>query len=297
MSKPAPPFRRGYADTARGQLHYLEAGSGDETLVLLHATSRSSRCYRRMLPLLAQRFHVLAPDFPGFGGSHPIDDIGSIEDLAQVIVEFLDLRGLQRVHLFGLHLGNKVGAALAARWPARVKDLILMGQTHSLIVDRRRRDAEIGRLSRHHYPPDTASSNGLELLQAWAGVNATIQAQWWTRPLLKNARIDADDVDNARARLIDYLTGQPSLEKLYPLVHAFDMTEAYRKVQARTLLIELLTAEEMHLGAQAPQMAALMQRAEHAALQEADNMVLEFRPQEVSELILRFLNGSTSGSA
>lgn len=290
-------IRRGYADTPRGQIHYLQAGSGPETLVLLHATSRSSRCYRRMLPILAEHYRVLAPDFPGFGASHGLDDVHSIEDLAACIVDFLDAMKVPRAHLFGLHLGNKVGAALAAGWPQRVKDVVLAGQTHSLIVDRARRDQEIHRLSAHHYPRDGASGNGLDVLQGWAAVNATVQAQWWTRPLLKGAEVHAEDVDDARARLVDYLTGQRSLAVLYPKVHAFDMTEAFRRIQARALVLELLTPEEMHLGPQAPAMAALMQRAQHAALQDADNMVLEARAAEVCDVVLRFLAGPLQQAA
>lgn len=282
---------RGYVTTPRGQMHYVEAGEGPP-LLLLHATSRSSRCYRRMMPLLAPHHRVVAPDLPGFGNSHSLEGVSSIEDLAKCIVDFLDAMKLDRVHLFGLHLGNKVGSALAAHWPDRVRDVILVGQTHSLIVDRARRDQEIGRLSRHHFTATAQSGNGLELLQSWAAVNATTQAQWWTRPLLAGANVRAEDVDDARTRLVDYLTGQPSLTVLYPKVHAFDMTEAFRRIQARSLVLELLTPEEMHLGPQAPAMAALMQRAEHASLQDADNMVLESRAPEVCDIVLRFLSPS-----
>ncbi len=280
--------RRGYANTPRGQIHYAQAGQG-EPLLLLHATSRSSRCYRRMMPILGAHFHVVAPDFPGFGNSHPLDAVHGIEDLAACIIDFLDAMKLERVHLFGLHLGNKVGAALAAGWPHRVHDVVLAGQTHSLIVDRARRDQEISRLSRHHYPPSAGSGNGLELLQAWTAVNANAQAQWYTKPLLQGQTVRAEDVDDARTRLVDYLTGQPSLVDLYAKVHAFDMTGAFGRIQARTLVLELLTRDEMHLGAQGPAMVALMQNAQCAHLQEADNMVLESRADEVCDVLMRFL--------
>lgn len=291
------PIRRGYANTPRGQLHYQEAGRGGEVLLLLHATSRSSRCYRRMLPILAEHMRAVALDLPGFGASHPLDAVHSVEDLAACVVDFLDAMQLRRVHVFGLHLGNKVGSALAAKWPERVSSIVLAGQTHSLIVDRARRDAEIGRLSRHHYPPAADAASGLSLLQAWSAVNATAQAQWWTPALLKGAQVRAEDVEDARSRLIDYLTGQPSLARLYPKVHAFDMTDAYRRIQARALVLELLTREEMHLGRQAPEMAGLMQRAEHACLEDADNMVLESRAQEVCAIVLRFLRQRASEGA
>lgn len=278
----------GYATVPTGQLHYAEMGEGDP-LLLMHATSRSLRCYRRMMPLLAARYRTLAVDLPGFGNSHPLGNLRSVESIAECVVRFLDAKQIARANLFGLHLGNKVGAALAAGWPDRVGDVILMGQTHSLIVDRARRDQEIARLSQHHFAGSGGSENGLNHLQSWAVVNQTAQALWWTKPLLSGEAVRREDVEDARIRLADYLVGQPSLAQNYASVFAFDMTEAFRKIKARTLVVELLTPQEAHLGAQAPEMCRLMQRAQHAALQNADNMVLETRAEEVTEMILRFL--------
>ena len=61
-------MRRGYADTAVGQVHYREAGEG-EVVVLLHQTASSSIMYYRVMPYLAGRFRVVAMDTPGFGNS------------------------------------------------------------------------------------------------------------------------------------------------------------------------------------------------------------------------------------
>lgn len=294
---PLDPIRRGYADTPRGQLHYCEAGRGGEVMLLLHAMSRSSRCYRRMLPILGEHMRAVALDLPGFGASHSLDAVHSVVDLAACVVDFLDAMQFDRVHVFGLHLGNKVGSALAAKWPERVSSIVLAGQTHSLIVDRARRDEEIGRLSRHHYPPAGHADNGLSLLQAWSAVNATAQAQWWTPALLKRDEVSAEDVEDARSRLIDYLTGQPSLAQLYPKVHAHDMTDACRRIRARALVLEFLTPEEMHLGRQAPEMARLMPCADHASLEDADNMALEARAPDVCAIVLRFLQARVGQGA
>jgi pimeloyl-ACP methyl ester carboxylesterase len=282
---PKPNF--GYATTPTGQIHYCEMGEGP-VLLLLHATSRSLRCYRRMMPLLAANFRTIAIDLPGWGNSHGLDGVEGIEGVAQCVADFLDAMKIPRAHLFGLHLGNKVGAALAARWPERVGDVILMGQTHSLIVDRARRDAEILKLAQHHFARDTASANGLELLQAWAACNTTVQALWWTKPLLKGD-VKAANVDDARTRLADYFVGQPSLAKNYRSVFDFDMTAAFEAIQARALVIELLTRQEAHLGRQADAMCSRMRNASACYLEEADNMVLESRAGEVVDVIQQFL--------
>ena len=97
----------GYAQTALGRLHYAEAGSGPP-LLLMHASARSHRSFRHMLPLLAPRFRTVAVDLPGFGASAPLPRGTSIEAMAGAIAEFLDACGLGRAHVFGLHTGNKI---------------------------------------------------------------------------------------------------------------------------------------------------------------------------------------------
>lgn len=281
-------IKPGYAEVPQGFLHYAECGSG-HPLLLLHATSRSLRCYRRMMPLLAPHFRTVAVDLPGYGNSHPLNGYGGLEDVAAALVAFLDALGIERAHVFGLHLGNKVGAALAAGWPDRVGDVVLAGQTHSIIVDRARRDAEIERLSRHHMTALRAGDGGIGELQAWSGANATAQALWWTPALLKGDRVRPEDVDDARVRLADYMLALPTLPRSYSLVPGFDMTEAFRRIEARTLLLELRTPQEEHLGPQGRMMAEGMRNAAYACLENADNLVLESRPQEVVDAIRSFL--------
>jgi pimeloyl-ACP methyl ester carboxylesterase len=285
-----PDAHYGYARTAGGLIHYCDIGSG-EPILLLHATSRSLRCYRRMMPLLASRFRAVAIDLPGWGNSHPLAEGSSVEDVARTVVDFLDALGIEAAHLFGLHLGNKVGAALAAGWPDRVKKVILAGQTHSLIVDRARRDREIDRLSRHHFRGHQADATPLSRLQAWSAANATLQAQYWTPAMLRGEDVREEDIEDARIRLSDYLTGQPTLARSYPMVHAFDMTDAFARIDAETLVLELLTAEEEEaIGRQAPGMCRVMKNAVPGYLRDADNLVLEARPLEVVDAIVRFID-------
>jgi surfactin synthase thioesterase subunit len=104
----------GYATVALGQIHYAQAGAPDAPpLILMHAAGRSSSCYRHMLPLLAKDFRAIAIDLPGFGYSARMAENPTIDALAQTLAELMDALALHRPHIFGLHTGNKIAAALA----------------------------------------------------------------------------------------------------------------------------------------------------------------------------------------
>ncbi|MDB5856438.1 MAG: putative alpha/beta hydrolase, partial [Ramlibacter sp.] len=112
---PSLTSTRGYAASRRGQLHFVEAGSGPVLVMVPHA-GRSGRMFANVIPLLAQNFRVIVFDVPGTGlsVSPPPGDI-SIADLADCLMDGLDDLNVDRFSIFGLHGGNKVGASMVAR--------------------------------------------------------------------------------------------------------------------------------------------------------------------------------------
>jgi pimeloyl-ACP methyl ester carboxylesterase len=122
--------RRGYVDTALGQTHYREAGSG-EPIVLFHRTPSSSACFSRVLPLLGQRFWAIAPDNPGFGMSDPLTGPPgpTMEPYVAAAVDFLDAKGIERATLVGHSTGSAIVTHLAASHPDRVERLVIAGYT------------------------------------------------------------------------------------------------------------------------------------------------------------------------
>src|SRR4026209_976669 len=67
------------------QLHYLTAGNGPEAVILLHGFAETSRMWRPIMPLLAQKFTVIAPDLPGIGDSSiPSDKIDMITSAERI---------------------------------------------------------------------------------------------------------------------------------------------------------------------------------------------------------------------
>ena len=107
------------------RLHYTRAGSG-EPLVLLHGFPMTSCCWRRIMPALAERFTVIAPDLRGCGDSDRptagYDKRTVAEDVHQ-LVRSLDLGP---VNLVGHDVGMMVAYAYASRHPAEVRRLVLM---------------------------------------------------------------------------------------------------------------------------------------------------------------------------
>ena len=107
---------------------YREAGcEGAPQMVLLHGFPTSSHMYRNLIPALAERYHVFAPDLPGFGFTEaPSRDQFSyrFETLTQVLEHFIDKAGLGRFGLMVFDYGAPVGFRLAVRQPQRIAAII-----------------------------------------------------------------------------------------------------------------------------------------------------------------------------
>ena len=110
-------------------IFYREAGHPDApAVVLLHGFPSSSRMYETLIPLLADRYHVLAPDYPGFGHSSapaPQDFAYTFDHLAQVTGRWLDALRLERYALFMQDYGGPVGFRLAEARPGAIAALIV----------------------------------------------------------------------------------------------------------------------------------------------------------------------------
>ena len=111
------------------ELFYREAGPRDApTLLLLHGFPTSSQMYRNLIPLLADRYHVIAPDYPGFGQSaapSPAQFEYSFDRFAALIDGFTRQLGLDEYALYVMDYGAPVGFRLAAAHPERVTALVV----------------------------------------------------------------------------------------------------------------------------------------------------------------------------
>ncbi len=111
------------------EIFYREAGpEGAPNVLLLHGFPTSSHMYRNLIPALADRYHVVAPDYPGFGNSSmpAVDEFDySFNRFADLIESFTEELGLDSYSLYLMDYGAPVGFRLATRHPERVESLII----------------------------------------------------------------------------------------------------------------------------------------------------------------------------
>lgn len=110
-------------------IFYREAGPKDApTLLLLHGFPTSSHMFRDLIPALADKYHVVAPDYPGFGSSSSpsVDEFEySFDNLANIVEKFTQQLGLRKYSIYLMDYGAPVGFRLAVKHPERVETLIV----------------------------------------------------------------------------------------------------------------------------------------------------------------------------
>jgi len=107
------------------ELHYLTAGKGP-TVILLHGFAETSRMWRPIIPLLAEKFTVIAADLPGIGESSiPTDKIDMISAATHIHALVRSL-GIGKARVVGHDIGLMVAYAYAAQYGTEVKKLALM---------------------------------------------------------------------------------------------------------------------------------------------------------------------------
>jgi pimeloyl-ACP methyl ester carboxylesterase len=114
------------------QLHYLTAGKGP-AVILLHGFAETSRMWRPLIPLLAEKFTVIAPDLPGIGDSSIPDNSENLRergiDMLSAAKEIHDLvrsLGVEKARVVGHDIGLMVAYAYAAQFPDETEKLVLM---------------------------------------------------------------------------------------------------------------------------------------------------------------------------
>src|SRR2546430_14008649 len=110
-------------------IFYREAGPKDApTILLLHGLPSSSRMFHPLFARLADRFHLVAPDYPGFGHSDwpdPKKFAYTFDHLAEIMNHFAEALGLSRFTLYMQDYGGPVGFRMALGHPERIEALIV----------------------------------------------------------------------------------------------------------------------------------------------------------------------------
>ena len=256
-------MRRTFAKTSFGQVHFREAGSGD-SLLLLHQTADSSRLWLDVFPGLAERFHVVAMDTPGYGNSdQPAEPLG-IEGYGRAVVEFLDAVGIDQAHVIGHHTGASFAVEVAATYPDRVDKLILSGCPDY------EPDERPGKLV--HAKPATIKDDGDHLRKAWKRI--AFQMAPWAR------------LDQMQTSVIDTLQASPNYYFAYLAVFGTDVRERIPRISAPTLL---MGGEHDEFTPRHELLKPLFRQAETHVIENASAVTMLECPDEFNRVVLDFL--------
>jgi pimeloyl-ACP methyl ester carboxylesterase len=255
---------RGYADFPWGQLHYrsVRGAASGPPMVLLHQSPLSSRNYERLLPLLAGHCRPYAIDTPGYGNSSEVPEEWEVKDYANVIWDFADSLGAEKIVLFGRATGAVFAMEAALARPHRVHCLMLHGIP--VYTDEERIDR-----AANYAPAFTLAADGSHLQAIWSRIKREYP---WIGPEL------------ATMLARDFLQAGVDFARSYRAIWRYDLPAHVRgNLHVPTLL---LGGGEDRIAFMHARAVALIPAAETVVMDHATDFVAEQEP----ELFARHLN-------
>lgn len=268
------------------EIFYREAGpAGAPTVLLLHGFPTSSQMFRNLIPALSERYHVVAPDYPGFGQSampSRTDYKYSFANLARTMDAFTQKLGLKSYVLYVMDYGAPVGYRLALAHPERVQGLIVQNGN---AYEEGLREFWIP-VKKYWTEPSPANRDALRSLlkidatkwQYTNGVKDTtlLDPGTW---MLDQVGLDRPGNDEIQLDLfLDYGTNVP----LYPKFQAF-----FREKQPPTLIVWGKNDAIFPAEGAAPYQRDLPKAEIH--LLDTGHFALETHGAEIAQRILSFL--------
>ena len=121
-------MRYGKVPVKGTEIFYRETGSAEKpTLVLFHGFPSASHMFRDLMSMLEENFHMIAPDYPGFGQSDAPDRkvfSYTFDHIAEIMDDFLNQMGVRRFYMYVFDYGAPIGFRIAAKHPGRVLGII-----------------------------------------------------------------------------------------------------------------------------------------------------------------------------
>jgi pimeloyl-ACP methyl ester carboxylesterase len=118
-------------DAGGVKTNYLEAGDGSDVVILVHGSGPGVTAYanwRLVLPVLGERFRVIAPDMAGFGFTERRSEIEyGLQMWADQVIGVLDGLGIAKASIVGNSFGGAIALRIATQYPDRANQLVLMG--------------------------------------------------------------------------------------------------------------------------------------------------------------------------
>ena len=115
-----------FADIDGSKIRYLESGSSEKTLVLVHGLGASCERWEHVLPIFKNNFRVIVPDLIGFGQSDKPAVDYTIDFFSEFLEKFLNSLGINKTSIIGSSLGGQIAAEFASVHPNIIEKLILV---------------------------------------------------------------------------------------------------------------------------------------------------------------------------
>jgi pimeloyl-ACP methyl ester carboxylesterase len=244
-----------------------------------------------MMPILAEKYRTFAPDNLGAGNSDPLPPDVQIADLARSMVDFMDFLGIGKAHIFGFHTGNKIGTEMAVSWPSRVDRLILCGHTHSIMAEHEALNDALKAVVASSLRKFEPEPDGSHLVKQWAADYASVSNLWWDPALFTLKNLTPELLQRRKDRVMDYLQMR-NIAEVYRAIFAFDLGARMRGIKAKTLIIEIATPPEAHLGLQGEKLVKLVPGSRLATVENnTGGLAVEAKAEELARLTLEFLKG------
>lgn len=255
-------MKDGFAATAHGRIHYLEAGAGDP-VILIHSNGCSAHEYAPAMERMAARVRVIAMDLPGHGDSDPIARHYAIDDYADALVALMDALGLATASAGGSSVGGTISVALGSRHGARIPHLFVI---------------------------EAPTRSYAEWAAAWPEVEGNFGLPTQTRAQLE-PRLTCEVTDELLARWnIDRnKTGAHTLMDAMWAIREYDVLAHVPRITSRTLLVY---GDKSPTMSGVPKIRNLLPSAKLATIANAGHFPMLDQPEEFADAITGFMAGS-----
>lgn len=225
-------IRRDFVRVGDRQVHCRHAGQG-HPIILLHQSPRSSAELVPLIRHLAQSFHVIAPDTPGYGHSDPLsppDSEPTIDQFADALAGFLDVLDLRSPSVFGTHTGAIIATRFASRYPERVCSLVANGVM--LTTPDERKD-----LLDNYFPRFSPTWDGSHLAWLWSRLRDQLVFYPWYKRGAGNRIEWAMSLEELDAWATDLLDAGDNYRGAYRAVIDYDIAHDLPRLIPKTCLL------------------------------------------------------------
>ncbi|GFG49178.1 alpha/beta hydrolase [Mycolicibacterium agri] len=290
-----PAVHHRYATVAGHQIFYREAGDPDApAIVLLHGFPTSSFMFRELIPRLADRYHVIAPDHLGFGlsAAPPVTDFDySFDALTDLTEGLLDELGLRRFAIYVQDYGAPIGWRLALRRPQAITAIVTQngnGYDDGFVEDFWRTVWDYQREQTPQTEAGVRTALDVEAIK-WQYVTGVadeslVSPDTWIHDAALVGRRGNDEIQLALFR--DYATNPP----LYPALHEYLRT-------SRVPVLAVWGQNDPIFGPDGARAFGKDAPDAEIHLLDGGHFLLETAVDEVSDLIRDFLRRVSARSA